>query len=154
MESVVDKLLGLAVTVAVGELLFRFFDCMVRKPTKPDSITDEEWEAFFRKPSAGNSIGRFERVLFFGAFAAGKYEIIAGWLVFKLGAKWESWRNVVQVPTTIDGIKPLTCFQMRHAYGSWLLSRFLLGTLINILIGAFGWLCAKQINDLMASIPH
>jgi hypothetical protein len=43
-------------------------------------------------------IGFFERILFFAGFCLEQYTIIGGWLVFKLGAKWEVWKNIIAFP--------------------------------------------------------
>lgn len=88
----------------------------------------------------------------------GQYIMVGGWLAFKMAAKWESWKNIVQVPDNLDGVTPLNWFKAREALGSYMFARFLIGTLLNLLIGLVSayvglhfyefvyWVCSKWCN--------
>lgn len=104
-------------------------------------MDEDTWDRFVEHGQTGSTIGFLERFLFLGAFWVGAYPVIVAWLGFKVAAKWESWSHVVQVPTTLDPVRPIVWLQARMRFGSWLLSRFLVGTLMNILIaGIAGYL--------------
>ena len=77
-----------------------------------------------------------ERVVIVGALWIGASSLIAAWLAFKVACKWEVWRNVVQFPVELDGIPEIDWFNARGALGSWLLTRFWIGTLSS-LVGGF-----------------
>lgn len=92
----------------------------------------------------GKYIGRAESLLFYLALLAGEPIAIFGYLAFKVAAKWENWSHIVRIPematskeeeasgTPFDFSSP--AFEMRHRFGSWLLARFLIGTMANVLI--------------------
>ena len=84
-------------------------------------------------------LGILERVLSYGAILGGVPIAIAGWLAFKVASKWQVWANVVQVPKETSsnlGKTEVGALIARHRWGSYVLMRFLLGTLSNILVGA------------------
>lgn len=84
-------------------------------------------------------MGSFERILIFFAVWIQEYEIIAGWFAFKVASKWKVWSNVIKVPESLpeskDNISILSYLKARRAWGARILSRFLIGTITNILIG-------------------
>ncbi|MFZ2445291.1 MAG: hypothetical protein WAW37_02950 [Syntrophobacteraceae bacterium] len=86
---------------------------------------------------AGRWMGVFERLLCFLAFAIEGYSIIGGWFAFKVAAKWNAWKDIIRVPDTLERkhISTLEYYQAKREYGTWELSRFLIGTLLNVLIG-------------------
>jgi uncharacterized membrane protein YeaQ/YmgE (transglycosylase-associated protein family) len=155
LNQLIEIGFGILITIVLGLGVTPFIEKKVPKLEKPDSIKDEDWGAITKRSGAGEWIGFFERILSFISFTVSEYAIFGGWLAFKLAAKWEVWKNIVQVPSNLEGISPLVWYQVRKAFGSWILSRFLLGTLMNALIGAigaysgrycceyFGWLCSR-----------
>jgi hypothetical protein len=109
----------------------------------PKNIPKEKWESLIKLPfkdDSGKWIGTLERIISFLAFYLCGYVIIGAWLVFKVGSKWQVWNNLIQVPKEIkdiDGkdIDDFSYLRARQVWGSWLLTRFLIGTLLNIIIG-------------------
>lgn len=149
MDQVVAAVVGAFVTVGLGTCVTLLLKCLVKAPEKPPSVTDDQWTAITKRSGAGEWIGFFERLLFFSAFSFDQLQIIAAWLAFKLAAKWEAWKNIVQVPPSIDEIKPLAWYHVRRVLGSWLLSRFLLGTLMNIIVGGIGGVVTLKFPELI-----
>jgi hypothetical protein len=123
--------LALLVTPAPGRLLKR----VAPEPEVPHGVNAEFWQNLVAKTDAGLWIGIAERLLIVIAMLAQAPTLIVGWLAFKVASKWEAWRNVVQVPSTIDGVNDRDWLAARHDLGSWLLNRFWLGTLFNVLSG-------------------
>jgi hypothetical protein len=145
MDEFLKFMVGVAVTITLGFGVSRFLDCAVSKPKRPESIKEDDWDMIFERYDSGNSIGFLERLLSLTAFWREAYTIIIGaWLAFKVIAKWETWKNIIQVPGDIKGYAPLVFFRARKAFGSWLLTRYLVGTLVNIIIGATGAYVGKQ----------
>jgi hypothetical protein len=151
-----EAMVGLVITIVLGLFVRALLGWALPYPAKPTLMNQEDWDAFTERPIKSDLLGFFERLLSFLAFAISQYVIIGGWFAFKLAAKWETWKNIVQIPTDMKakGIDPLAWYQARKAFGSWLLSRFLTGTLANVLTGLIGveagklyckyigWLCS------------
>lgn len=138
---VITTLLGLGVGPLVSGL--------VQQPKHPEAIDDEVWKVMVERGKAGMWIGFFERFVSLISFWIPAYTIVGGWLAFKLAAKWEAWKNVIRVPETMEGVSQLAWYRARVAYGSWLLSRFLVGTLVNVLIGAVAAYCGRHSSDFV-----
>jgi hypothetical protein len=109
----------------------------------PDGITKDDWDKVTddkKVEEPGKWLGTFERILIFFAVWIQKYEIIAGWFAFKVASKWEVWSNIVKVPESLpeskDNKSMLSYLRARRAWGARILSRFLIGTITNILIGS------------------
>jgi len=101
----------------------------------------EKLESYFKntKDKPGPFLlGLAEATLFYVSLAAGAYEVVVGWLVFKTAAKWSAWQHVMRIPSEIPQIDPVEYLGFRLALSSRLSTRFLLGTLVNILAGAAG----------------
>jgi hypothetical protein len=128
---------GLVATIVAGFAVKRII-ALIAQPEKPQAMTDVDWQLLVGVKGVGDKIGILERLLSFASLASGQYVILGGWLAFKLAAKWEVWKHIIQVPQSVDGISPLVWFQARNAFGSWVLSRFLIGTLANVLVGFIG----------------
>lgn len=115
----------------------------------PESVDPELWRQVKKdsKHSGSEVLGYFERILFFASLWLGEkgYILIGGWLTFKVASKWETWKNVVQVPNDLKGMEPRTYLVFRNAWGSYLFSRFLIGTLYNLLLGFMGVLIGEAI---------
>lgn len=163
MENFIEAVVAISIAVVIGLGVRCFIEWAVPEPKRPTAIVEDDWQAFVERVHVGKWIGFFERLLILVSFWMREYTIIAGWLGFKVAAKWEAWTNIILVPTSMGNIPPLAWYQARKQFGSWVLSRFLIGTLINILIGAlatyFGrnsfefvnWLCAtKEMIDKFA----
>ena len=119
--------------LALGEVLGRFI--LPKAPKKPEALEQKPWEDLTYKVPGGWRIGLLERLLFLAAFWAGNYTLIAGWLAFKVASKWETWKNIIHVPEKVENVSDLEWYIVRARLGSWILTRFWLGTLGNILIG-------------------
>lgn len=105
----------------------------------PEGIQPERWEKIIHIPKNSQIpirwLGNFERIFFFLSFWIGSPELIAGWLAFKLGSKWEIWHSIIKVPTEIqDTIDPLEYMAARNRWGSSTLQRWLVGTIANVLV--------------------
>lgn len=70
-------------------------------------------------------LGLAETLLFFVSAWTRRYELAGGWLIFKLGTKWTAWQNIV-------GLDTGTPWKDRDARASWTATRFLTGTLCNL----------------------
>ncbi len=146
-------LAGLAVTMLAGPLIA----ALVRRArrdlgaTAPDGIPKEKWEAVVASPNLlGPWLGRLERAFFFVALAIGSPALVAGWLVFKVGSKWEVFQNIVKVPDKLEGVDSLSYLKARHVWASAVLQAFLLGTLGNILAALAGVGLARLALDSLA----
>ena len=118
-------LLGAGVKVPLEEATKKL------RPIKPVSMKDSDWK-LGEEPSGGDYIGFYERFVFLTSFVMGHPEFIGAWLVFKLGAKWETWSHIVNLSKEdIDLV-------IRRKFSSWILTRFLVGTLLNIIIAFIG----------------
>ena len=95
--------------------------------------------ANIEKGGGGKQLGVLERVLFFGSLWLGRYEVAAGWLAFKVAAKWAAWQNIMKMPDQIFKDDIWMEFKNRNMVGSYLVGRFLNGTLYNIICAAIGW---------------
>ena len=119
-------------------------------PSCPDGIDNTLWAWLVGKTDVGFWIGSAERGLVLAALWMQAPTLIVGWLAFKLASKWEAWKNVIQVPPKLDdGTRPNDWLVARHELGSWLLNRFWLGTLVNLLAG----LGAAYLGSLVGAIP-
>jgi hypothetical protein len=127
---------GLMVTTLLGWGCNWFLNHSVTVRFPPDL------EAFrgAEKGGGGKQLGVLERVLFFGSLWLGRYEIAAGWLAFKLGAKWATWQHITRMPEKIVPNDIAKDIEIRTIVSSRVLGRFLNGTLYNILCAAIGWI--------------
>ncbi len=84
-------------------------------------------------------LGFFERLLTLMAFSINGLTILVGWFAFKVATKWDVWQNLIQLPESIDGIDDLEYLGIRRRWASNVYMRFLLGTLVNLLLGGFAY---------------
>lgn len=77
------------------------------------------------------------------------------YLALKVATKWQSWTNIVRLADgdqPQDDIPRLRRLRARSYASSWLTTRFLVGTLGNLLAGFVGygayWGAAKVLNAL------
>lgn len=150
MEEFAKFVVGLLVTILLGTTVPVLVGRTIPQPRKPTGFKGDDWNAIFEHYDAGGSIGFLERFLSLVVFWLPEPNVLIAWLAFKVAAKWESWKNIVQVPKDIKGYSPLASFRVRKTLGSWLLTRFLVGTLANILIGAAGAYTGKVSLTLVA----
>lgn len=116
------------------------------KPTGIDQVT---WSNLVARTSGGPWIGGLELYLAIAAFSLGGETLVAGWLAFKLASKWEVWRNVVQVPSKLEEIPDLQWYGIRSAIGNYVLVRFWVGTLANVLGGLAAAVAGKALVRLL-----
>ncbi len=103
----------------------------------PKGVSATFWDAVQPKNvgGAGAWIGALERLVALLAAWQGQYELIAGWLAFKVAAKWESWSNTLSLPDTFADLKPEQYLLARRTWGSVMFGRFVVATAANILLG-------------------
>lgn len=118
-------------------------------PPSPDIAT--KWAELTGGNEGGAIIGGLERVSFFLAFwleggVAGA-AVVAAWLTFKLGSKWQAWTQTIALPENLDGIDAIDYLVARRRWGSRVLTTFLVGTLSNVLVGMVGGVLAQHLCD-------
>ena len=128
---------GLAIASGLGFFVSRILSFAAPAPEIPkDKISAEVWNQLtHQRGTGGKWIGTLERYLSLAAFWTGNPSLVAGWLAFKVASKWEVWKNIIQVPSDLEGISAVDWFGIRAVYGSWILTKFWIGTLANILAG-------------------
>lgn len=118
-----------------------------RRP--PDGLTARAWREIYdpgkEKDKGGIWIGWLERYLFLGAFWLDQPVVIGIWLAFKLGTKWEVWKDVTRVPEKLPNVDEVSYLQRRSKWASWLLNRFLIGTVANLLMAMVAVVIAEGI---------
>jgi hypothetical protein len=144
---------GLIVTGCVGHIVGRILSSKTPAPQIPDKkIPDAVWNQLTQRSGGGQWIGIFERYFCFVAFWAGTSTLVAGWLAFKVASKWEVWKNINQVPAELTGVTDVDWFGIRAVYGSWILTRFWIGTLGNVSAGVIGAYVALHSDALWVSL--
>jgi len=129
-------------------------ECVMKLSTKdmhpetPFGFSKDEWIKVVGEPGkpvkGGGAIGMLERLLFFGCFLASAYILVGAWLAFKLGAKWETWNNIVRVSDYFGPNSGKAGLIARRQLGSWVNARLLIGVLLNLTIALFGAYVAKH----------
>ncbi len=139
MVELCEIVVGILVSLIMGPVVGWVLILGGLKLEKPDGIGEEIWGALQPKEieHAGKWLGALERLVALASAWTGKYELVAGWLAFKVASKWEVWTNVLKVPESLSDIAPLEYLRARRVWGSMMLMRFLLGTLSNVLLGIF-----------------
>jgi hypothetical protein len=145
---IIAFLVGLVTTLLLGALTAK----VLQYVQFPSYIEDENIrKVFIKDPQQGGDsiLGILEQVLaFFSLWVEGGGIVIVGWLAFKLGSKWQAWQHVVRVPDTLETKTALENLHVRSGVSSYLLSRFLIGTLYNVLCGFAGVVVGKGIEHL------
>jgi hypothetical protein len=126
---------GLLVTLILG----LYCECFLKKSVTAPPIFKHE------VGGGGKQLGVLERLLFFGSFLLGEYTLTAGWLAFKVAAKWASWQHVIKISDKADETRNVN---VRVIVSSRLLGRFLNGTLYNALCACIGVLVGKFVSHL------
>ncbi len=139
MEDVVEVAAGLIVVFVFGLGVKPILEYGAGpEPTAPNGLEEQVWEGIVGRGTGGKWLGLLERFFSFGIFWLEAYEVLAVWLAFKVASKWEAWGNVVQVPTDLPDVDKTDYFRARNQLGSWLFTRFVSGTLLNVLTGLVG----------------
>jgi hypothetical protein len=108
-----------------------------------------------RGQTTGEILGFFERIFFFGSFwldNAGT--LIAGYLLFKVGTKWEVWANIVAPSKIGSEDSSIDYLLFRRRWSEKIMMPFLIGTLGNVLAAGGGFILAKYgwglVQDILA----
>ena len=138
--------LGLGVSILLQQFTTDFLSSVRINPRAPADVDQNELDAallLVDDPST-RWLGRFEAILFFVAFYTTAAVIGGGWLAFKVAAKWASWQHVVKIRNdNFPGPVELQNVRVRNEWASWLLARFTLGTLCNVMWGLAGTAVAR-----------
>ncbi len=153
-REIVVVVLGAAILLLLGKTCGWLFN---RKLTwsgadAPPGVDQEQWRTAVQGPGPGAAlIGRLESllvylsVLYLGKEAA---VIIGGWFAFKVASKWEVWSNVIKMPASLRGSTDLDLLRARRKLGYVMYDRFLVGTLLNVLLGAIVAAIVRRIWDI------
>jgi hypothetical protein len=143
MDPFLSIIIGLVTTFvfgfAVGPLVRTVRDSMPLPP--PSDELQKKWQELTTDPKCDKSgayLGHVERILFFAGIWSGFGMVVAGWLAFKVASKWEVWRNLIAVPSTLKDVDEFHYLVARRRWGSQRLMTFLIGTGANILIAFAG----------------
>jgi len=108
----------------------------------PQGVDQHHWQLTMTVPNRGGAwmLGLLERLVTLVALTVDAPVIIVAWLAFKVASKWEVWGNVIQVSRKLEGTDEISFLSARRRWGAIMYMRFLLGTLLNLIIGmaAFG----------------
>jgi hypothetical protein len=156
--SIAAPIVGLLVAFILALFAGEIVKQVKLEPRAPEGIDDKKLRAAFllgdEDDHSAGILGLLEAVIFFAAFYVEGAGIVgAGWLAFKVAAKWAAWQHVIKIPeagfpTPDDEIENL---RVKNEWGSRLLARFLLGTLYNVFCGLVGASLAKIM--LSISVP-
>lgn len=135
MDTLIEVIVGVITTIILGIGVRYFLNAIAKKPEPPNGLKKKDWEGIIERSSGGYWIGVFERLISLTSFWLEQYSLIGGWLAFKVATKWEVWKNIIQVPNKLNPVTPLNWYKARNALGSWIFTRYLVGTLTNVLIG-------------------
>ena len=127
-------LLEIPVVMVLGSM-----DKSASVPT-PRGVTKKAWLELVSSPGQPGAswLGRIERILFFAALLLSAPELVVGWLVFKVGSKWQVWQHVIRVPDRLGRSTTEDYFVSRNAWGALVFQRFLFGTGANIVAALLG----------------
>ena len=140
--KLVAILVGFVITCIAG----KFVQCIL-KYVGEENVPQE----LRRKDDGGGKIvGKLERIFFFSSLWLEAYVAIGGFLTLKAASKWAAWQHIVKVPDSFQDGDPKKSLESRNAAGSYLYSRFLLGTLYNWLCGVLGVVIGKGCFALLA----
>lgn len=134
--------LGLALTLWLGLFTRWFLDyvdeqILIQRPHRIDART---WKKIVGVPGGKSAalIATLEKILFFFSFLSGHPELILGWLVIRVGAKWESWANITRIPLDLNGADQHEWLIARKSWAARTMQRFVGGQLLNIVWAALG----------------
>jgi hypothetical protein len=153
LSLVFATLVGLLITILLSIFIAPI---IIKKGTSdnddksPEGISGNLWTSIIHQSKSGGKVlGLLEAILFFISLWVAHPELIAGWLVFKVGSKWEIWHNIIKVPEEIKNIDNLEYLNARHKWGTKVLMRFLIGTITNIIIAMFGTVISYGMQEII-----
>jgi hypothetical protein len=128
-------MISLAIVLLAGKFVVGRIIDLATARFRTNSAGNRVWMDI---PGGGTFLGLLEILSFFFAIILDAQLFIGAWLAFKVAAKWESWANIVQMkPLTSDDLHSIE-FENRHRFGAWVMNRFLLGTMLNIMLAGLG----------------
>jgi hypothetical protein len=138
--------------VGVRRLLDRIRGQIFLPPISDDPAIQTRWAWVIEHPNpSGNWIGAFERVVLFGALAAGSWEAVGVWFGFKVASKWEAWSHMGFVPEEIKDVDPLRFATARRVWAAQGYATFVVGTAANLILAWLGVFGATQFNLIVHS---
>ena len=141
-----SPVLGLLVTAVTGEIILGPLLDYIKGQMKSkmggyaevipsfcdgDEKNSAKWHAIVSDSGGGIWIGRFERILFFGAAYVSAWAIVGGWLALKVASKWESWKVVGDIAGADLANPKLDFYVARRQWATLGYVGFLIGTLTN-----------------------
>lgn len=95
-------------------------------------------------------LGLCEVTLFYICLLVNKPEGIGAWLAFKVASKWESWTNIMN----LSKLSELELLELRNDLATSELQKFLIGTIMNILVAFIGVVIFSMIRiSILAEKP-
>jgi len=153
IKQLIAVIVGLIITIILSRFITPILmNLSVRDVNKepPPGIEKELWNSVIEPTKSGGEIlGTLETIFFFLSLWIAHPELIAGWLVFKVGSKWEVWSNLVKVPEKMDMTDEINYLRARHDWGTAVLTRFLVGTISNILLAMIGTAICFGVQQLL-----
>jgi hypothetical protein len=128
--KVLPPAIGVIITLALASRIRGRLDAWVAKPAVD--------ARYLFSPASPRPLGIMEALLSFIAVWLAQPVAIGGWLAFKVAAKWATWQHITKMTDVFGPGDPLEKVKTRDIIGSFILSRFLIGTLYNILCGVVG----------------
>jgi hypothetical protein len=122
---------------------------------KWENLTKDSSEMFTdekKRININEVLGLFERLVFFIAFWLGRFEIVGGWLAFKVASKWEVWSNIVAFPKNLKDVDDLDYLIARRRLGAQIFTTFLVGTLANAIAAFIGSIVGRYSIDLFKEV--
>jgi len=155
LPEIIAFAVGLIATIGLGWLMVkRLLDCASKgmNESPPPGMSCALWDELKSIGDSGKYIGCLERILFFIVLFAQQPLLIGGILAFKVAAKWEAWKNIVQIPEQMPKgfCSEISYFSFKRQWGSKLLTRFLVGTFSNILIAFVGYGVYKLVLEFVS----
>ncbi len=140
-SDITPVIVGILSTLILGFIVKCIFRVMTEKdkPRPPKDIDSAVWEEIIGRRDGGMWLGWIECIFSFCMFWIEAEAAIAGWFAFKVATKWEAWANIVKFPDKLNSCKDeLDLLRARSQLGAWIMSKFAIGSLLNILAGFFG----------------
>ncbi len=157
--ALIAETIGIALTLILvflgGTMVSWIFSASrLKLQAPPEGVPRELWDALLHSgaETQGTWLGVLERLISAVAGWTHSYELIAGWLAFKVASKWEVWSNVLRLPETFPGVEPISYLRARRLWSSNLLMRFLIGSLSNVLLGLAAAYLGKELGILTAKL--
>jgi len=155
-EDIIEVFVGLVATFLLSWVVKPILDRITKadKPAPPKGMEQPVWDEIIDRGSGGKWLGWLERFFSFGAFWIGAHVVLAGWLAFKVAAKWETWRNIVQFPAKLSSpeYEEVDYLKARSGLGTLLFAKFTVGTLLNVSIGFVGYVLGRNSYDTFALV--